>query len=61
MEPGTEVVEPQAEGMEPELPGAAEPQAARASTKKKKKKERGHPATEPGTEMTNPPRRDDGA
>ena len=53
MEPGTEVVEPQAEGMEPELPGAAEPQAALASTKKKKK-ERGHLATEPGTEMTNP-------
>ncbi|XP_007102763.2 DNA-directed RNA polymerase I subunit RPA34 isoform X2 [Physeter macrocephalus] len=49
MEPGTEVVEPQEEVMEPE------PQAALASTKKKKKKkERGHKATEPGTEMINP-------
>ncbi|XP_070258387.1 DNA-directed RNA polymerase I subunit RPA34 isoform X1 [Myotis yumanensis] len=53
MEPKTEVVEPQEEVMVPGLPGDLEPQAALASPKKKKK-ERGHRGTEPGTEATDP-------
>ncbi|KAF5910441.1 DNA-directed RNA polymerase I subunit RPA34 [Diceros bicornis minor] len=54
-EPQEEVMEPQEEVMEPKLPGGVEPQAALASTKKKKKKkERGHRATEPGAEMMDP-------
>lgn len=53
MEPKTEVVGPQEEVMVPGLPGDLEPQAALASPKKKKK-ERGHRGTEPGTEATDP-------
>lgn len=47
-------MEPQAEGWSPELPGAAEPQAALASTKKEEERKRAPALTEPGTEMTNP-------
>ncbi|XP_006911859.1 DNA-directed RNA polymerase I subunit RPA34 [Pteropus alecto] len=50
MEPKAEVVETQEEATVPELPGD-DPQAAPASTKKKK--DRGHKATEPGTDMIN--------
>lgn len=40
--------------MEPELPDDLEPQVAPTSTKKKKKKERGHTMTELRTELIQP-------
>lgn len=47
-------MEPETEGVEPELPDDLEPQVAPTSTKKKKKKERGHTMTELRTELIQP-------
>ncbi|XP_053770485.1 DNA-directed RNA polymerase I subunit RPA34 [Desmodus rotundus] len=46
------MMEPKTQVVEPELPGDLESQAALASTKKKRERE--HRATEPGTEMADP-------